>query len=164
MIEIEKRYHVNPDNIPKDKIKSKMNIQQVYANLNPDVRIRKINQDNQNTYFHTVKYFLTDNQREEIERLITEDQYDRIFSYIGKKPLNKDRYLIDLDNNLVAEVDHFETGETIVEVEFPNLETMNLFKIPNWFGEEIKDKQSFSAKIFSRINSKNIYEVIKSNS
>lgn len=164
MIETEKRYHVNLEDVPQDDIKSKININQTYSHFDPDVRIRKINDGEKDTYFHTVKYFLKNNQREEIEQPITEDQYNRIFSSIDKKPVNKDRYFVDLDNGLTAEVDNFlDTGDMVVEVEFPDKESMDSFVKPDWFGDEIKEKQSFSVQVFSKINSNrnDIYEDIR---
>jgi CYTH domain-containing protein len=153
MLEIEKRYKLNGD-IPKDKIKSQYRIEQVYSNISPDVRIRKITDtDGKENYFHTVKYILKNGIREEIEQPITEVQYDRIFETINKIPVIKDRYLINLDDSLVAEIDHFiDTDKIIVEVEFPDEITMNNFIKPDWIGNEINNKQSYSVFVFSKIN------------
>lgn len=165
MLEIEKRYKLNGDisDIPKEKIKSQYRIEQVYSNIAsgtspaPDCRIRKITDiDDKESYFHTVKYIIKSiNIREEIEQQITEKQYNRIFKFINKKPVIKDRYLIDIENGLVAEIDYFpDLDETIVEIEFPNEETMNNFNNikPVWIGQEIKGKQSYSVYVFSIIN------------
>lgn len=158
MLEIEKRYNLNGD-IPQDKIKTQYRIEQVYSNLasktSPDVRIRKIiDIDEKETYFHTVKYILKNNTREELEMSITKEQYNKIFELINKKPVIKDRYLVDLDMGLTAEVDHFiSEDEWIVEIEFPNEKAMNDFTTkPSWIGKEIKNKQSYSVYLFSKIN------------
>jgi CYTH domain-containing protein len=153
MLEIEKRYKLIGD-IPKDKIKSQYRIEQVYSNISPDVRVRKITDiDGKESYFHTVKYILKSGVREEIEQSITEEQYDRIFEIINKIPVIKDRYLINLGNSLVAEIDHFiDTNKIIVEVEFPDETTMNNFIKPDWIGSEINNKQSYSVFVFSKIN------------
>lgn len=169
MVEIEKRYKLKSkkelDLIPKENIQTKKYIEQVYSNFNPDVRIRKIEQDNQPIeYYHTVKYFLKNNQREELEQSITKEQYNKIFDIIDKNPLRKNRYLIDIKNGLIAEVDEFlDTEDTIIEVEFKNENQMNNFIKPDWFGEEIKDKRSFSLEIFININNKieDIYDIIR---
>lgn len=155
MLEIEKRYDINSKiPIPKDKIKSQYRIEQVYSNISPDVRIRKITDtDDNETYFHCVKYILKSGIREEIEQPITKEQYDNIFEVIDKKPVAKDRFLIDLDNNLTAEIDTFlDTNKTIIEVEFPDEKTMKDFVPPDFFGSEIKNKQSYSVCVFSKIN------------
>lgn len=166
ILEIEKRYKINDDiPIPEDKIKSKKHITQVYSNINPDVRIRKLEENGETNYFHTVKYKTEDkNSRIEIEQLITQQEYKTIFDLIDKKPVIKDRYIVDLDNNLTAEIDHFlDTNDKIVEVEFPDEKTMNDFNNnkPDWFGDEIKGKQSFSVQVFKMINSNDIYSIIR---
>lgn len=166
MIEMEKRYKISKDNFlkiikSKDFI-SKIKITQTYSNFNPDVRIREIQYEDMSTeYFHTVKYFLTKNQKEEVENLILKEQYDRIFNHLNKIPMIKNRYKIKLDNGLIAEIDEFlDTDNILVEVEFPNEEIMKSFVKPSWIGSEIKDK-SMSKLVFSYINSKDIYEKLE---
>jgi len=153
MIEREKRWKLKSDP-PSSDIKDKYTIEQTYANFSPDVRIRKItSSDNQDTYFHTVKYQLQDNTREELEHRISKERYDRIFEVIGKTPVVKERTIIELSDSLVAEMDCFlDTGDTIVEVEFPSEESMNDFVAPDWFGKELEKNKSFSVEEFCRIN------------
>lgn len=153
-LEIERRWKLKGE-IPED-YKEKKTIEQVYAHFSPDVRIRKLAKDESITFFHTVKYQLKDNTREEMEHRISKDRYEKIFEVIDKKPVIKDRYVIELDNGLHAEVDHFlDTDDKIVEVEFPNEETMNNFEKPDWFGTELKKNKSFSAMVFAKINNMN---------
>ena len=128
-------------------------IEQVYSGFNPDTRIRHIKENDEDTYYHTVKYKLKNNQREEIEVIISEEQYNRIYDTIDKKPVRKNRYLVEISNGLMAEIDEFkDTGDIVVEVEFPDEETMNNFIKPDWFGSEIKEKKSFNVYVFSKIN------------
>ena len=157
-MEIERRYDIEGE-IPKDKIKSQMYIEQLYSVIGdnksiPDVRIRKIIQDNNEQYLHTVKYKTDDkNSRIEIEKPILIEEYNYISSLIDKKPIKKNRYLVPLENGLIAEIDEFlDVNKIIVEVEFDNIEQANNFQKPEWFGNEIKGKQSFSVKVFSKIN------------
>lgn len=157
MIEREKRWKLKGE-IPKDKIKDKYTITQTYANFNPDVRIRNITDKNgKDTFFHTVKYNLDDGTREELEHRISKERYDRINKTLNdKKPVIKDRYLVELDNDLVAEIDCFlDTGDIIIEVEFPNENVQNSFAKPDWFGNELKNKQNFSIELFKKINNMN---------
>lgn len=153
MIEREKRWKLKSDP-PSSQVKDKFTITQTYANFSPDVRVRKItDSDNKDTYYHTVKYQLKDNTREELEHRISRERYDRIFEVINKKPIIKERTIVELDDNLIAEIDNFlDTGDKIVEVEFSNEESMNNFIIPDWFGKELKENKSFSIELFSRIN------------
>lgn len=152
MIEREKRWKLNGE-FPKDKSKEVKRIQQTYFNFNPDIRVRKITQNNNDTFFHTVKYNLKDGNREELEHRISKERFDKILETTNKKPVTKDRYIIDLENGLKAEIDDFLDNENIIiEVEFPTEELMNNFVKPDWFGEEIKNNKSFSIQMFNRIN------------
>ena len=152
MYEIEKRWYVTSD-IPKDNIIKTIRIEQTYANLNPDVRIRKTIDNDKEIYSHCVKYNISKNIREELETEISKEQYENIFKYINKKPIVKDRILVKLDNDLVAEVDNFvNENKIIVEVEFKSEEEMKSFIKPDWFGEEIEEGKMYSASLFSIIN------------
>ncbi|WP_297419574.1 hypothetical protein [Clostridium sp.] len=109
-MELERRWEVDINNIPSDKTTNILNITQTYANFNPDVRIREtIDKDNNAEYTHTVKYFYSSNEREELEQNISKEQYDNIFNFIDKEPVIKDRTLVQLDNGFIAEVDNFKT-------------------------------------------------------
>lgn len=160
-MEIEKRYKLN-GNIPVNLVTSKKYIEQVYssiANNNgvPDVREIKTEENGEYTFTHTVKYKTDDkNSRIELEQNISEELYNQIFSIIDKKPLRKNRYIVPLENGLNAEIDEFlDKDIIIIEVEFPNEEIMNEFSKsdkPEFFGDEIVGKQSFSSMVFSQIN------------
>ena len=154
-MEIEKRYEVIKDKIPTNDITSKIYIEQMYSNINPNVRIRKTIENGKTEYFHTVKYKTENkNSRVEIEQNINEEDYNKIFKLIDKKPVRKNRYIIPIENGLTAEVDEFlDINKTIVEVEFSDEKEMNNFVPPSWFGSELKGKQSFSVQLFSEINS-----------
>lgn len=158
MIEREKRWNLKPNtSVPTDSIKDKFTITQTYANFNPDIRIRKISRNDSEEFYHTVKYILPkNNEREEIEQRISKERYDRIFEAIDKKPVVKERTIIDIGDGLVAEIDEFEDGSIIIEVEFPTVELMQEFEKPDWIGNEIKSNKSFSYLMFAKINNINI--------
>ena len=103
-----------------------------------------------------MKYKLQPDIKEEIESFIEEDSYNSIVNYICKEPLKKERLIIPLNGNLIAEVDLFETGESIVEVEFESVEDSNCFIAPDWFGSEIKSKFSYNVSLFNKINGEDI--------
>jgi CYTH domain-containing protein len=158
MIEREKRWKIKSE-IPTENIKDKFTITQIYVDSkNPTIRIRKITRENSEEFYHTVKYQLSQiNEREEIEQKISKERYERIFKVIDKKPVIKERIIIDIGNDLIAEVDKFkDVNEIIVEVEFPDVETMKNFVKPDWFGDEIKTNKSFSYEVFTKINNINI--------
>lgn len=156
MIEREKRWILDGE-IPHNKVKDKFEIIQTYAHFNPDVRIRKIVKNNIEEFYHTVKYQLKDNTREELEYKINENKYNKIFDSINKIPITKTRYVVELENGLCAEIDEFQDSkEKIIEVEFPTEKSMNEFVIPNWFGKELSKNKSFNVKLFCQINNLNM--------
>ncbi len=156
MIERERRWKIK-GNIPSDKIIDKFTIIQIYANFKPDLRIRKIIKDNKEEFTHCAKYFLKDGDREEVEQKISKERYERIFAIIDKKPIIKERIIVDIGNELYAEVDNYtDTSEIIVEVEFKTKEQKDNFIPPEWFGDEIKNNKSFSYIAFCKINNINI--------
>lgn len=159
MIEREKRWNLKPNtSIPTDAIKDKFTITQTYAeSKNPQVRIRKISRQDFEEFYHTVKYQLKNkSEREEIEQKISKERYERIFDVIDKKPVVKERTIVDIGNELVAEIDEFEDGNIVIEVEFSTVEAMQEFVKPDWFGEEIKTNKSFSYTVFAKINNINM--------
>ena len=161
MIEREKRWKLKPNiSIPTDAIKDKFTITQTYAeSKNPQVRIRKISRQDSSSdeFYHTVKYQLKNKtEREEIEQKISKERYERIFEVIDKTPVVKERTIVDIGDELVAEVDEFEDGSIIIEVEFDTLEKMQSFSPPSWFGQEIKSNKSITYSMFAKFNNINI--------
>ncbi len=155
MIERERRWKLNGD-IPTENIIDKFIIEQTYANVKPDLRIRKITKENKEEYSHCAKYYIEDGDREEVEQKISKERYERIFKSINKKSVIKERTIIDISEGLHAEVDSFlDTGDIIVEVEFKTKEQKDSFSPPDWFGEEIKFNKSFSYSVFAKINNIN---------
>jgi len=156
MIERERRWKLNGE-IPTENIIDKFIIEQTYANVKPDLRIRKITRDDKDEFTHCAKYFIEDGDREEIEQKISKERYERIFKSINKKPVIKERTVIDIGEGFYAEVDSFiDTGDIVIEVEFKTKEQKDGFLPPNWFGEEIKSNKSLTYSVFAKINNINI--------
>lgn len=164
MIEREKRYNLKNNDltlIPSSQITSKIKIEQIYTNTNiknsPSTRIRKSSDEEMTSYSHCSKYRIEENVVEEVEVQITENQYERISELVNKIPIKKERWNVSIGdsyNYLFAEVDiYLDENKIIVEVEFANDEGMNCFVPPSWFGEEIKEKKSYSYEKFCEINS-----------
>lgn len=112
-------------------------INQSYIGVNPVSRVRKMG----NKYFYNQKGTGT-LVREENEKEITEDTYNKIIKYRIGRTINKLRYRIPLDNELVAELDYYLDDLSplvTVEVEFKSLEDANAFVVPSWFGKEITE-------------------------
>lgn len=148
MIEIEKRYKLLKQP-PEQSIINKFTIQQYYIQeTNPKIRIRKSFDLNDTWYSHCCKYSISGNSiaREEIESVITENQFARICESLNIKENDfeqKQRTIVKLDDNdfcmgLQAEIDKYDNSDVVVEVEFYNMEQANNFTPPDWFGNEIE--------------------------
>lgn len=168
MIEREKRYNLKNNDlslIPPQQITSKIKIEQIYTNTNiknsPSTRIRKSYTEEMTSYSHCSKYKIEENVVEEIETFIAQNQYERIFELVNKEPIKKERWNVQVGDNssyFIAEVDiYLDDNKIVVEVEFMNDESMESFIPPSWFGEEIKEKKSYSYEKFCEINSKALW-------
>ena len=148
MIEIEKTFLVK--NIPANLSSYKsIKIKQGYlSSSHPALRIRQIGEK----FELTKKIPLKENDwssTEEINIPLTQSEFDKLWP-LTEKSLGKTRYLIPIENNLIAELDIFEgglKGLAFVEVEFSSEKDMNLFKKPDWFGQDITQKD-FAANVF----------------
>jgi CYTH domain-containing protein len=142
-MEIERKFLVKtlPENLENY---NNDDIIQGYISFKPEIRVRKRGE----------KYYYTEKGegtlfREETEKEITEAEFSRFFEKCNGVYLEKTRYLIPLENNLVAELDIYKgklSHLKVIEVEFSNLEHANGFIPPEWFGEEITEKTEFRNK------------------
>jgi len=132
-MEIERKFLVKE--LPLLQQYKKEEIIQAYISTDPVIRIRQMD----NLYCLTVKS-QGHMVREEFELPITREQYTSLWSKIESSAIEKIRYLIPLDNALIAELDIYKgvlEGLTTVEVEFPSVEDASCFDVPLWFGEDI---------------------------
>ena len=112
-------------------------IKQSYIGVNPVSRVRKMG----NKYYYNQKGLGT-LVREENEKEITEETYNKIIKYRIGRTINKLRYRIPLDDEVDAELDYYLDDLSplvTVEVEFKSLEDANSFVVPTWFGKEITE-------------------------
>lgn len=133
-MEIERNFLVKtlPEGLDSYKCK---HIEQGYLNTNPDVRIRKSDED----YILTYK---GDGMlcREEYNLPLTKEAYEHLKAKIDGTLIQKRRYLIPLADRLMAELDIFEgklAPLQLVEVEFETKEDAERFAPPVWFGEDV---------------------------
>ena len=133
-MEIERKFLVKtlPEGLDSYKCK---HIEQGYLNTNPDVRIRKSDED----YILTYK---GDGMlcREEYNLPLTKEAYEHLKAKIDGTLIQKRRYLIPLADRLMAELDIFEgklAPLQLVEVEFETKEEAERFAPPVWFGEDV---------------------------
>lgn len=140
-MEIERKYLIDPSKIAfsLDKFDVRI-IEQGYLCTEPVIRIRRDNDKYELTY--KSKGLMT---REEYNMPLTRDAYEHLISKVDGRLIQKKRYMIPLDDNLVIELDVFE-GELapliLAEVEFPSEKASNSFIAPDWFGEDV----TFSGK------------------
>lgn len=149
-MEIERKYTIN--NLPGDLSQYQYKkIEQGYLCNNPTIRIRKSNDD----YILTYKSKLGIGERKEgraiihneVELPLTMEAYDKLVPKTEGNLISKTRYLVPLQDGLLAELDVFSgllSGLVIVEVEFKDEESSNEFIPPSWFGKELSGDKRFS--------------------
>jgi adenylate cyclase len=110
-------------------------IEQYYLNFNPEIRLRRRNDD----YFMTLK---SENAlvREEYEMPVSKNMFNLLEkSTITRKIIKKRYYMGDF------EIDIFESpfSYQIVEVEFDSLSSAQSFEAPSWFGRDLTNDNVF---------------------
>ncbi len=162
MLEVERKYKLKylPDLLDNYE---REDIEQAYLNFGskPEVRIRMINGIDCFLYCKSKK----DNANgfqvcEEYEIPLSKDAYTHLMMKIDGRVLRKRRYIIPLAQELKVELDLFEDffdGVCIAEIEFPNEEIANTFKLPDWIGENISDDERI-ANGFMAVKAKKISE------
>lgn len=148
MLEIEKTYLVKKIPINLSDYKSHQ-IKQGYISSTPSpLRIRK----NDNEFELTKKLPIKEgdfSMAEEINIPLTENEFNKLWPLV-EKYLEKTRYYLPLENNLIAEINIYKgdlEGLIFVEVEFKSETEMELFKSPDWFGKDVT-QDDFSANSF----------------
>ncbi|SFL60158.1 CYTH domain-containing protein [Paenibacillus sp. 1_12] len=127
---------------------SKRTIYQTYLAYSKDeeIRVRQlIDVDGSCHYTHTFKsgHGMV---REEIEYSISEDMYQQLLSRSKLIPLEKVRTTVD-HYGILYEIDEYKQIDlVVVEVEFPDLDAAQMFKVPDWFGKELGQEEEFRNK------------------
>lgn len=142
MNEIEKKYLIKnlPENLEQYE---KVRIEQGYLNTvaTPTLRIRK--KDEAYILCYKLKQkteIQVASVSKEVELPLTKEAYQHLKTKIDGRMIEKDRYLIPLENGLVAELDIFDgflKGLQNVEVEFQSEEEASEFEAPEWFGKDV---------------------------
>lgn len=144
-MEIERKFLVKqiPNNLYR-YIHNK--IEQYYICFNPEIRIRKIN----DFYFLTIKSD-GDILREEVEIPIDREIYEKLKCISNFGGIIKNRYLIPYEK-YTCELDIYDNIKelVVVEVEFNSLKEASNFIIPEWFGDEVTNKDEFKNKNLAR--------------
>lgn len=149
VFEIERKFLIKnlPNNLEKYE---KKEILQGYISTAPALRLRKSN----NQYFFTFKGKGVI-KKVEFEQEITKNEFENLWEKIENNPIIKTRYLIPLEDELVAELDVYEghlKGFANVEVEFNSIEQAKAFIAPSWFGKDISSEKKYSNASLSKIS------------
>lgn len=91
--------------------------------------------------------------RTEIERSITDAEFDALWDVANDLRIEKHRHLIPLADGLIAEVDLFTgplAGRRLVEVEFDTDDAAAAFEPPAWFGREVTDDGRYTNAALAR--------------
>lgn len=155
MKEIEKKYLVSNIDITNYEYKD---IEQAYLNIYPDpiIRIRKYGDDYFLTYKNKIETKNNINIADEFELPINKLVYEKLKNKVEGNIITKRRYIINLENDLIAELDIFEgylNGLKTVEVEFKNENDYKTFKKPSWFKEDITKNKKYINSSLAKINS-----------
>jgi CYTH domain-containing protein len=105
--------------------------------------------------------------RDEVELLLTRDQFDALWPLTAGKRIRKTRYVIPLTTatetafesagdptGTSAELDIYEEeleGLVVVEVEFPTVAAAAAFEPPAWFGREITNDERFKNRVLATL-------------
>jgi adenylate cyclase len=146
MIERERRFLV--DSVP-EPLPEPNRIEQAYVSTGPaSVRVRRI--DDQ--HILTIKTGSGRN-RHEIERDLSEEEFEAIWDTATDLRISKRRHRIDLGGGLTAELDLYDgtlEGRQLVEVEFDDDDAADDFEPPEWFGREVTDDNRYTNSSLAR--------------
>lgn len=117
----------------------------LYSDKFTVIRKRQIEENDEKIFYYTIKHRINKYTAEEKENEITEEEYENIKINKDANVIDKERYIIPIENGLKIELDVFKgifKGIIFAEVEFPSEEQAINFKIPDWFGKELTGKIS----------------------
>lgn len=141
--EIERKFLINEKllNFPENGAE----IKQGYITNTKDVvvRVRTVNQGNDQLAFLTIKGKNTGITRTEIEKELNYDEALTLINEFCSTLVEKTRYMVEFKGN-VFEVDVFEgenKGLIIAEIELSSEEQS--FEKPTWLGKEVSDDQRY---------------------
>ena len=162
IMEIERKFLVkNINELDLSKYNHKTITQDyLYIDRFTAIRKRKICENNINKFTYTIKTAKVGISVNEIEREITEAEYNNLPINNNYNTIEKERYIIPYENYKI-ELDVFTgvyTGLVFAEIEFPSeAEAFNL-ELLNWFGTEISSNVTNADMAVGPVNK--IFELI----
>lgn len=155
-MEIERKFLVNDiKDLDLSKYHHKTIVQDyLYVDNFTAIRKRKITDNNLNKFTYTIKTAKVGISVNEIEKDISEDEYNNLSLNPNYNTIEKERYLIPFDKYNI-ELDIFNgiyKGIIFAEIEFPSEAIAFEIKLPNWFGPELSSKVTNSQMAISSAN------------
>ena len=84
-------------------------------------------------------------ERIEVEKELTEEEFNELSTMVVGNLIQKDRYKIPLQDSLILELDVFHgnyEGVVFAEIEFKSEDQAKSIHMPDWFYKEITDEVS----------------------
>lgn len=142
-MEIERKWLLDklPDDLPVIKYGL---VEQSYISINPEVRLRKTQFNDETKYYLTLK---GDGSliREEVEIELLTQQYEILKSFIKKSPIKKEQWIFNL-NGYKFEVSNVDNRFLYGEIEFETIEQAEAFQMPLDKAVEITNNSSYKMK------------------
>jgi adenylate cyclase len=82
--------------------------------------------------------------RTEEELEIDGGRFEALWPLTEGRRIVKTRHVLDIGNGAEAEIDVYEDGLLVAEVEFPDEETSRAFVLPDWLGEEVTGDRRYA--------------------
>ena len=140
--EIERKWLIRKEDVPYDLNASnvqKAEIKQTYICFDPEIRVRNYN--NGESYELTIKNNMSNDGliRDEVNIDITKEQYDNLVKKQEGITINKTRYQLYVDGQIIAiDIFHNElNGLAYMEIEFKTEEESNNYKQPQWVIKDV---------------------------
>ena len=133
----------------------------LYSDKFTAVRKRHIIKNSEHKYKYTIKTGKKKYSVNEIEKDITEEEYNALKLNPNNKTINKIRYIIPYLNNLKIELDVFKgeyEGIMFAEIEFKTEGEAENAKFPEWFGKELSTKVTNG--MMARMDADKLKEII----
>ena len=136
-----------------------INIKQGYLNIDPEVRLKKA--DNEYSLMTRVRNGLV---KIDNEQLILEESFNELFKSIKTNIIEKKRYHLNLDDGKLAVLDAYQQnleGLYIIKVKFDNELDAKEFEIPSWFDDEVTFNNLYKSKNLAVIDFVDVQDKIK---
>ncbi len=147
MIEDESRWNII--NIPKNYKKNvSVEIEQGYldCNIGDDLRVRKETDSCNNVeYFLTSKRYINELQREESNKELTKNEFEKLWKQTEQARIKKTRFMIPFKGFLI-ELNIYSgalNGLVVAEVEFNPIRLRERFVPPIWFGRDVTQDREY---------------------